>query len=119
MRTRRSLGSAGHISIETLRMSRRSIARNMPPSAVGRLCERQDCKHEGGSNMLHVPYRGTPAALTGLFAGDAQVMFDTISTSIEHVTAGGLMAYGAIRPSDDVRRTTALPPKAEVHRLSC
>ena len=45
-----------------------------------------------GINMLHVPYRGTPAALTGLFAGDAQVMFDTISTSIEHIRGGKLRA---------------------------
>ena len=45
-----------------------------------------------GINMLHVPYRGTPAALTGLLAGDAQVMFDTISTSIEHIRGGKLQA---------------------------
>jgi tripartite-type tricarboxylate transporter receptor subunit TctC len=45
-----------------------------------------------GINMLHVPYRGTPAALTGLLAGDAQVMFDTISTSIEHIRGGKLRA---------------------------
>ena len=34
MGTRPSSGSAGHISIETLRMSRRSMARNMRPSAA-------------------------------------------------------------------------------------
>ena len=45
-----------------------------------------------GVNIQHVPYRGTPAALTGLLAGDAQVMFDTISTSIEHIRGGKLRA---------------------------
>jgi tripartite-type tricarboxylate transporter receptor subunit TctC len=45
-----------------------------------------------GVDMLHVPYRGSPQALTGLFAGEVQVMFDTLSTSIEHIRAGKLRA---------------------------
>jgi len=45
-----------------------------------------------GVDMLHIPYRGTPPALTGLFAGQAQVMFDTLPTSIEHIRAGRLRA---------------------------
>jgi tripartite-type tricarboxylate transporter receptor subunit TctC len=45
-----------------------------------------------GVNMLHVPYRGSPQALTGLFAGEIQVLFDTLSTSIEHIKAGRLRA---------------------------
>jgi tripartite-type tricarboxylate transporter receptor subunit TctC len=45
-----------------------------------------------GIEMLHVPYRGTAPALAGLFAGQAQVMFDTVSTSIEHIRAGKLRA---------------------------
>jgi tripartite-type tricarboxylate transporter receptor subunit TctC len=46
-----------------------------------------------GINMLHVPYRGSPQALTALFAGDEiQLVFDTLSTSIEHIRAGRLRA---------------------------
>jgi tripartite-type tricarboxylate transporter receptor subunit TctC len=45
-----------------------------------------------GIDMLHVPYRGTAPALNGLFAGEVQVMFDTVSTSIEHIRAGKLRA---------------------------
>jgi tripartite-type tricarboxylate transporter receptor subunit TctC len=45
-----------------------------------------------GVDMLHVPYRGAPQALTGLFAGETQVVFDTLSTSIEHIRAGRLRA---------------------------
>ena len=41
-------------------------------------------------DMLHVPYRGTPPAQIGLFAGEVQVLFDTLSTSIEHIRAGKL-----------------------------
>jgi tripartite-type tricarboxylate transporter receptor subunit TctC len=45
-----------------------------------------------GVNMLHVPYRGSSQALPGLFAGEVQVMFDTLSTSIEYIRAGKLRA---------------------------
>jgi tripartite-type tricarboxylate transporter receptor subunit TctC len=45
-----------------------------------------------GVDMLHVPYRGGGPALTDLLAGHVQVMFDTLSTSIEHIRAGRLRA---------------------------
>jgi tripartite-type tricarboxylate transporter receptor subunit TctC len=45
-----------------------------------------------GVDMLHVPYRGGAPALRDLLAGQVQVMFDTVSTSIEHIRAGRLRA---------------------------
>jgi len=45
-----------------------------------------------GINMIHVPYRGSPPAITALLGGQVQVMFDTMSTSIEHIRAGKLLA---------------------------
>jgi tripartite-type tricarboxylate transporter receptor subunit TctC len=45
-----------------------------------------------GIDMVHVPYRGTAPALTDLLAGQVQVMFDNITTSIEHIRAGKLTA---------------------------
>ena len=45
-----------------------------------------------GLNMLHVPYRGSPAALTDLIAGQVQVMFDNVASSIEHIRIGRLRA---------------------------
>lgn len=45
-----------------------------------------------GVNLVHVPYRGPPQSLTALFAGEIQVMFDTLSTSIEHIRAARLRA---------------------------
>jgi tripartite-type tricarboxylate transporter receptor subunit TctC len=51
-------------------------------------------KMMAGIDMVHVPYRGTAPALTGLLAGQVQVMFDNISTSIEHIRAGKLTALG-------------------------
>jgi len=45
-----------------------------------------------GLDILHVAYRGTAPALTALLADEAQVMFDVLSTSIEHIKAGKLRA---------------------------
>jgi tripartite-type tricarboxylate transporter receptor subunit TctC len=43
-----------------------------------------------GITMIHVPYRGTAAALTDLFSGQVHVIFDNMASSIEHVRAGKL-----------------------------
>ena len=45
-----------------------------------------------GVDMLHVPYLGSAPALTDLIGGQVQVMFDTISSSIEHIRASKLRA---------------------------
>jgi tripartite-type tricarboxylate transporter receptor subunit TctC len=45
-----------------------------------------------GVNMVHVPYRGSPQALTDLIGGQVQVMFDIMATSIEHIRTGKLRA---------------------------
>jgi tripartite-type tricarboxylate transporter receptor subunit TctC len=43
-----------------------------------------------GVNMVHVPYRGTAPALTDLLGGQVQVMFASMSSSIEYIRAGKL-----------------------------
>jgi tripartite-type tricarboxylate transporter receptor subunit TctC len=45
-----------------------------------------------GVNLQHVPYRGNAPALTDLVAGQVQVMFDPILSSIEHIRSGRLRA---------------------------
>jgi tripartite-type tricarboxylate transporter receptor subunit TctC len=47
-----------------------------------------------GTDMQHVPYRGSPQALTDLIGGQVQVMFDNMPSSIEHIRAGRLRALG-------------------------
>jgi len=49
-------------------------------------------KMMAGIDMVHVPYRGTSAALTDLLGGQVQMMCDNISTSIDHIRAGKLRA---------------------------
>jgi tripartite-type tricarboxylate transporter receptor subunit TctC len=43
-----------------------------------------------GVNLVHVPYRGAGPALVDLLGGQVQVMFASISSSIEYVRAGRL-----------------------------
>ena len=45
-----------------------------------------------GVDMVHVPYRGGPPALTDLLGGQVQVMFTNIPFSIEQIRAGKLRA---------------------------
>ena len=58
-----------------------------------------------GVNVLHVPYRGSAALLTALLRGEADVAFDPILSSIEHIKAGKLRALGVTTSA----RATALP----------
>jgi tripartite-type tricarboxylate transporter receptor subunit TctC len=62
-------------------------------------------KMMAGVDMVHVPYRGQPFALTALLAGEAHVFFDSLSTSIEHIRAGRLRALGVTLAT----RVEALP----------
>ncbi len=55
-------------------------------------------KMMSGINMLHVPYRGGPPALTDLIGGQVQVMFDNVASSIEHIKAGRLRALAVTAP---------------------
>ncbi len=56
-----------------------------------------------GIKMLHVPYRGSPPALSDLLAGRVQVMFDNVASSI------ALIRSGKLRPLAVSSRTDALP----------
>jgi tripartite-type tricarboxylate transporter receptor subunit TctC len=45
-----------------------------------------------GVDLAHVPYRGTPQALTDLLGGQVQVGFADLPSSLEHIKAGRLRA---------------------------
>ena len=62
-------------------------------------------KMMAGIEMTHVPYRGSPQSLTGLFGGETQVIFDTLATSIEHIKAERLRALAVT----SARRSEQLP----------
>jgi tripartite-type tricarboxylate transporter receptor subunit TctC len=58
-----------------------------------------------GIKMVHVPYRGAGPALTDLIAGQVNVLFDNLPSSVEHIRAGKLRALGVTTE----QRNPALP----------
>jgi tripartite-type tricarboxylate transporter receptor subunit TctC len=58
-----------------------------------------------GVNLVHVPYRGAGPALVDLLGGQMQVMFASMSSSIEYVRAGKLRALAVTTAT----RSPALP----------
>jgi tripartite-type tricarboxylate transporter receptor subunit TctC len=58
-----------------------------------------------GVKMVHVPYTGSPQAVTDLLAGRIQVLFSPASTVIQHVREGKLVALA----STEAKRTSAAP----------
>jgi tripartite-type tricarboxylate transporter receptor subunit TctC len=62
-------------------------------------------KMMAGVNMVHVPYRGGGPALVDLLGGQVQVMFASMSSSIEYVRTGKLRALAVTT----LMRSEALP----------
>lgn len=62
-------------------------------------------KTECGLDIQHVPYKGTPAALTELLAGSIQVMFADATIAVPNIQAGKVNALG----TSAAKPTTLLP----------
>ena len=65
-----------------------------------------------GIEMVHVPYRGSPPALTDLLGGQVQVMFDNIPTSLAHIRAGKLRPL-AVTAASRLDVLPEIPPLAD------
>jgi tripartite-type tricarboxylate transporter receptor subunit TctC len=61
--------------------------------------------HLTGIDMIHVPYKGSGPAVTDLLAGQVQMMFDNIPSSLPHIKAGKLKALA----TTGAKRDPALP----------
>ena len=59
-------------------------------------------KAMAGVSMVHIPYKGSPPAVTDLLAGEVALMFSPSSTVLPHVATGRLRALA-------VTTTTRLP----------
>jgi len=64
-----------------------------------------------GIDMLHVPYRGEPPAITDLLSGRVQVMFGAVSASIAHLRSGALRAL-AVTTAEPIAVLPGLPTVA-------
>jgi len=62
-------------------------------------------KKTTGTNIVHVPYKGGGPALTGVVAGEAQMTFDPLATSLQLIKTGKLRALAIAGPV----RSDALP----------
>jgi tripartite-type tricarboxylate transporter receptor subunit TctC len=62
-------------------------------------------KMMAGVNLVHVPYRGSVAALTDMLSGRMQVFFDNLPASIEYIRAGKVRALAVTTNG----RSEALP----------
>jgi len=51
-------------------------------------------KKEYGLDLQHVPYKGTPAALSDLLAGSIQIMFADATVAVPNIQAGKIVALG-------------------------
>ena len=55
-------------------------------------------KQEAGIQAVHIPYKGLAPAVSDLLGGQVQMMFAGISTVIQHVKAGKLVAIAIASP---------------------
>jgi tripartite-type tricarboxylate transporter receptor subunit TctC len=62
-------------------------------------------KTMAGVDMVHIPYKGSAPALTDLVAGQVQVMFDNLPSSLQQINAGKLRAIAVT----SAQRSPALP----------
>ena len=58
-----------------------------------------------GTDMLHVPYKGTPAAYADLMSGQVQLMFDNIVAATPHIKSGKLQPIAVT----SAKRSKSLP----------
>jgi len=58
-----------------------------------------------GTDILHIPYKGSGPAVTDLLAGQVNMMFDNIPSSLPHIKAGKLRAIA----TTGAKRDPALP----------
>jgi tripartite-type tricarboxylate transporter receptor subunit TctC len=58
-----------------------------------------------GTDILHIPYKGSAPAVTDLLAGQVHMMFDNIPSSLPHIKAGKLRALA----TTGAKRDPALP----------
>jgi tripartite-type tricarboxylate transporter receptor subunit TctC len=58
-----------------------------------------------GTDMLHIPYKGSAPAVTDLLAGQTHMMFDNIPSALPHIKSGKLRALA----TTGAKRDPALP----------
>ncbi len=66
-----------------------------------------------GIEVVHVPYRGTPAAHAALMAGEVQALIDSVGASMPLIQSGSLRALAITAPGR-LRALPDVPPISDV-----
>jgi len=80
--------------VEQASQSHKSVPMGTPGSGTIPHLAGAYLSNQLGIEVLHVPYKGVAPAIVGLMAGDIDLVFDTLSTSMENIRAGQLKALG-------------------------
>lgn len=60
---------------------------------------------KAGTNIVHIPYKGSSPAVADLVSGQVQIMFDTVSSALPQIKAGKTRALAVTT----MKRSSALP----------
>lgn len=74
-------------------------------------------KIQGRASLIHVPYKGAPAAIADLMGGQVHLAFVTLITALPQIKAGKLRAYGLTTLAGS-RTAPEIPPLAQAKELS-
>jgi len=87
---------------------------NMSSSGTGNLSHlaAELFKMMTGTDMVHVPYRGMPAANTALMTGDSHLMFNALPSALPHIREGKVRAL-AVTTQTRSKSLPDLPTVAE------
>lgn len=69
-------------------------------------------KTQTGTDMVHIPYRGSAPAIGDLLGGQADLMFDNLPSALPHIKGGKLRALG-VTSSQPSPALPGVPPIAQ------
>ena len=61
--------------------------------------------HASGTDMVHVPYKGSGPAINDMLGGQIKIMFDNLPSSLQYIKAGKIIALAVAAP----KRLDVLP----------
>lgn len=70
-------------------------------------------KQQTGTDLLHVPYKGTGPAMNDVLGGTVPLMFTNLPAALQHIRSGRLVALGVTDSSRDPLTAPEIPTLAE------